>query len=70
MKTIFLIVWLIMANGQHPIKLEDTAQADAPTCFAAAPKAWDKYTDRLKDNPDDYELSVACVIEHEHGDPA
>jgi hypothetical protein len=70
MKTIFLIVWLNIANGHPPIKLEDTAQADAQTCFAEAPKAWGKYTERLKGITDQYELSVGCVLDQVDYDPA
>jgi hypothetical protein len=70
MKTIFLIVWLQIANGHPPIKLEDTAQPDAPTCFAEGAKAWDKYTERFKDIADEYELSVDCVLDQVDSDPA
>jgi hypothetical protein len=70
MKTIFLIVWLNIANGHPPVKLEYTAQADAPTCFAAATKAWGRYTERLKDITNEYELSVGCVLGQDDSDPA
>jgi hypothetical protein len=70
MKTIFLIVWLNIASGHPPIKLEDTAQPDAQACFAEAPKAWDKYTERFKDITDEYELSVDCLLVQGDSDPA
>jgi hypothetical protein len=69
MKTIFLIVWLITGDGRHA-KLADDPQPDAPTCFAEGAKAWGKYTDRLKDVHDAYELQVSCQLDHDDADPA